>query len=61
METHAQKFNVGDLVKIKWSSVRFIVLEASWLRNSTMYEYTLYSPNINDLIYAKEILIDKIE
>ena len=61
MEHETQKFNLGDLVKTKWSNVNFVVLDVKLVELLNKYVYTLYSPEIAHLIYVKENSIERVE
>ena len=61
MEHETQKFNKGDLIKTKWSNVNFVVLDVKLIDLLNKYVYTLYSPEIAHLIYAKENSIERVE
>lgn len=61
MERETQKFNLGDLVKTKWSNVNFVVLDVKLVELLNKYVYTLYSPEIAHLIYVKENSIERVE
>lgn len=61
MEHEIRRFNKGDLVKTKWSNINFVVLDIKLLELLNVYVYTLYSPEIAHLIYAKENSIERVE
>ncbi len=61
MEHETRRFNKGDLVKIKWSNVNFVVLDVKLIELLNKYVYTLYSSEIAHLIYAKENSIERVE
>ena len=61
MEHETRRFNKGDLVKTKWSNVNFVVLDVKLIELLKVYVYTLYSPEIAHLIYAKENSIERVE
>lgn len=49
------------MVKTKWSNVNFVVLDVKLIELLKVYVYTLYSPEIAHLIYAKENSIERVE